>query len=138
MSLVLHGWSVDTGAGAAGLWQSRQSSSPLLAWLIALAGFACDTGIGLRTSADWWQAEQVSLVLHGWSFLTGCVPDAEWHTRQSSRPLTVWLIALAGSDCDIDNVDYPIVANDSSVSSISFFVNEIVGAYKKNKIQKKV
>lgn len=48
------------------------------------------------------------------------------------------VIALAGSDCDIDNVDYPIVANDSSVSSISFFVNEIVSAYRKNKIQKKV
>jgi len=55
-----------------------------------------------------------------------------------AKKIGIPVIALAGSDCDIDNVDYPIVANDSSVSSISFFVNEIVGAYKKNKIQKKV
>ena len=40
------------------------------------------------------------------------------------------VIALLGTDCDIKDVDYPILGNDSSVTSIEFFVNEIVKAYK--------
>ena len=47
------------------------------------------------------------------------------------------VIALAGSDCDIESIDYPIVANDSAVSSISFFLDEIVGAYKEHKVSSK-
>lgn len=38
-------------------------------------------------------------------------------------------IALCNSDCDISKVDYPIVANDSSVDSIRYFVKEIIDAY---------
>lgn len=41
------------------------------------------------------------------------------------------VISLSGSDCDIKHIEYPIPANDSSRSSISFFVNQIVEAYKK-------
>lgn len=48
------------------------------------------------------------------------------------------VIALAGSDCDIKGISYPIVANDSTVSSISFFLDEIVEAYKKNKVTSKI
>ena len=43
------------------------------------------------------------------------------------------IIALQGSDCDIKDSDYPIPANDSSIASIRFFVNEIVEAYKAGK-----
>lgn len=48
------------------------------------------------------------------------------------------VIALAGSDCDIKGISYPIVANDSTVSSISFFLDEIVEAYKKSKVTSKI
>ena len=46
------------------------------------------------------------------------------------------VVALANTDCDIKVVDYPIVGNDSSTTSISFFVSEIVKAYKAGKIAK--
>lgn len=47
--------------------------------------------------------------------------------------MNIPIIALSGTDCDISDIKYPIVANDSSVSSITFFVNELAKAYQKNK-----
>jgi len=38
------------------------------------------------------------------------------------------VVALANSDCDITNIDYPVIANDASVSTITFFLNEIASA----------
>jgi len=46
------------------------------------------------------------------------------------------VIALCGTDCDISEINYPIVCNDSSVSSIAFFVSEIAKAYQKAKVSK--
>lgn len=40
------------------------------------------------------------------------------------------IIALASSDCDINNIDYPIVANDASQASIEYFVGEMMEAHK--------
>lgn len=40
------------------------------------------------------------------------------------------VVALAGSDCDLAGVNYPVVANDSNVKSIQFFVDKIVEAYR--------
>lgn len=42
-------------------------------------------------------------------------------------------IGLCGSDCDLKEVTYAIPANDASGASISFFVKEIVEAYKEGK-----
>ena len=42
------------------------------------------------------------------------------------------VIGLASSDCDIKEVDYPIIANDPSILSISLFLKEIVKAYQEN------
>lgn len=53
-----------------------------------------------------------------------------------AKKMGIPVIALANSDCDINDVDYPIVANDSAISSISFFLNETVNAYKKGKSPK--
>lgn len=50
-----------------------------------------------------------------------------------SRKLPV--VALCGSDCDLKEVDYPIVGNDSSKASIAFFLKEIVDAYQAGKKQ---
>ena len=43
------------------------------------------------------------------------------------------VIALAGSDCNLKEVEYAIPANDGSLASIRFFLQEIVGAYKEGK-----
>jgi len=40
------------------------------------------------------------------------------------------VISLSSSDCDISNISYPIVANDTSVPSIEFFVSQVSSAYK--------
>lgn len=47
------------------------------------------------------------------------------------------VVALCGSDCDIVGITYPIVANDSSKTSIQFFVDEIAKAYQEGRISKK-
>jgi len=60
-------------------------------------------------------------------------PKNEAIAVTEANKIGIPVIALAGSDCDIKDIDYPIAANDSSISSISFFVGEIVNAYKKNK-----
>ena len=43
------------------------------------------------------------------------------------------VIALAGSDCDIRTVAYPIVGNDAAKASIQFFAEEISKAYQGGK-----
>lgn len=53
-----------------------------------------------------------------------------------AKKMNIPVIALCGTDTDISNINYPIVANDSSVSSITFFVNEIAKAYEKAKVLK--
>lgn len=40
------------------------------------------------------------------------------------------VIALCGSDCDISQIQYPIVANDTSIDSIEHFTTEIAKAFK--------
>ncbi len=47
------------------------------------------------------------------------------------------VIALCGSDCDIKNIDHPIVANDSSKASIQYFAEEISKAYQEGKSSRK-
>ena len=43
------------------------------------------------------------------------------------------VVALAGSDCDMSAIMFPIAGNDSSKASIQFFVAEIVKAYQEGK-----
>ncbi|MBA3550610.1 30S ribosomal protein S2, partial [Patescibacteria group bacterium] len=43
------------------------------------------------------------------------------------------VIALVGSDCNIKEVEYPIPGNDTSVASITFFLNELINAYKEGR-----
>lgn len=52
---------------------------------------------------------------------------------EEARKKGIPVIALCGSDNDITVVDYPIVANDASVDSISFFVKAVTDTYKKAK-----
>ncbi|MCX6715810.1 MAG: 30S ribosomal protein S2 [Candidatus Taylorbacteria bacterium] len=45
------------------------------------------------------------------------------------------VVSLAGSDCNINGITHPIVGNDSSKTSIQFFIDEIVKAYQDGKKQ---
>jgi len=66
------------------------------------------------------------------------IPDAMFVVDSKQEKIAVMeakkvgvpVLALMSSDCDINDVDYPIVANDSSQSSIRHFVHEIMEAYK--------
>ena len=63
-------------------------------------------------------------------------PRKEFIAVAEAKKFGIPVIALANTDCNIKNIDFPIVANDASVSSISFFVTEIVKAYKAGKTAK--
>jgi small subunit ribosomal protein S2 len=56
---------------------------------------------------------------------------------QEARKEKIPVIGISNSDCDIDALDFPIIANDSSVKSVRFFIDEIVEAYKNSKVEKK-
>lgn len=53
-----------------------------------------------------------------------------------AQKMNIPIVALCGTDSDISLINYPIVANDASISSITFFVNEIAKSYQKAKIIK--
>lgn len=44
-------------------------------------------------------------------------------------------ISLSNSDCDISKIDYPIIGNDSSILSITFFAGEIAQAYEEGRTE---
>ncbi len=58
-------------------------------------------------------------------------PRKESIAVEEAKKMGIPVIALASSDCDLDVIDYPIVGNDASKSSISFFLEQFVAAHKK-------
>lgn len=65
-------------------------------------------------------------------------PKKEFNAVAEAKKMKVPVIALAGTDCNISDIEYPIVGNDSSVSSVNYFASEIAKTYKKGKAPKKV
>ena len=63
-------------------------------------------------------------------------PKKEFIAVAEANKAGIPVVALCNTDCDITLVDYPIVANDASVSSIAFFTSEIAKAYKAGKAEK--
>jgi small subunit ribosomal protein S2 len=61
---------------------------------------------------------------------------SEINAVKEAQDMGIPVIALAGSDCDISGITYPIVGNDASQESIRFFVNEMVKAYEEGKLKK--
>jgi small subunit ribosomal protein S2 len=57
-------------------------------------------------------------------------PKREHIAVQEAIDKGIPVIALLGSDCDLKEVTFPIVGNDSSLTSVRFFVDEVVKAYK--------
>ena len=60
-------------------------------------------------------------------------PRHEKNALKEAADFNVPVIAVAGSDCDIAKIKYPIVGNDGSKTSIQFFIDEITKAYQKGK-----
>ena len=46
------------------------------------------------------------------------------------------VVSLSNTDNNIKHIEYPIAGNDASLSSVAFFVDEIVKAYREGKEQK--
>lgn len=63
-------------------------------------------------------------------------PKKELIAVTEAKSMNIPVVALCGTDCDITKTNYPIVGNDSSVSSIAFFVNALAKAYQKSKLLK--
>ena len=64
-------------------------------------------------------------------------PKKEKNAVKEAQDMGIPVIALAGSDCNIKEVDYAIVGNDASQTSVQFFVQEIVKVYSAGKLEKK-
>lgn len=47
-----------------------------------------------------------------------------------ANELGIPVVGIMNSDCDFSQVMYPVVGNDASQESVTFFLNEIVEAYK--------
>jgi len=60
-------------------------------------------------------------------------PRHEKNAVKEAADKNIPVIAVAGSDCNLTEVRYPIVGNDSSKASIAFFVQEIASAYRAGK-----
>ncbi|MDQ2932952.1 MAG: 30S ribosomal protein S2 [bacterium] len=65
-------------------------------------------------------------------------PRREKNALKEATDMKIPVIALAGSDCNISEVTYPIVGNDSSRASIQFFLDEIVKTYNAGKVSKQI
>lgn len=60
-------------------------------------------------------------------------PKKEHIAVAEAKRMKIPVVAIAGSDCNLFEVDYAIPANDSSKHSISYILSEIVSAYKEGK-----
>ena len=60
-------------------------------------------------------------------------PKREHIAVSEAKKAGVPVIALAGSDCNLNDVDYPIVGNDAAISSVRHFAQEIAAAYAEGK-----
>jgi len=56
-------------------------------------------------------------------------PKKEHIAVTEARKMGLPVIALLNTDCNLKQIEYPIVANDASVSSITFFLSKIKEAY---------
>ncbi len=60
-------------------------------------------------------------------------PKNEKNAVKEAQDMGIPVIALLGSDCNIKEIDFPIVGNDASQSSVQFFTQEIIKSYSAGK-----
>lgn len=54
----------------------------------------------------------------------------EYIAVEEARQMNIPVISLSNTDCDINIINYPIVANDTNISSISLFTKKIADSLK--------
>ncbi|MBU6323438.1 MAG: 30S ribosomal protein S2 [Patescibacteria group bacterium] len=59
----------------------------------------------------------------------------EAHAVKEARDAGIPVIAILGSDCNLADAAYPVVANDSSRETVAFLLGELVTAFEKGKVQ---
>lgn len=69
-------------------------------------------------------------------FLVVIDPKKEYIAVAEARKIGIPVIALAGSDSNLYELDYAIPGNDSSRQSIGFILQELTAAYKKGREQR--
>lgn len=73
----------------------------------------------------------------GMSHLPGALfvvdPKKERIAVEEAIAKKIPVIALAGADCDLNGLTYPIVANDAAIASVAFFTDKISEAYAEGK-----
>jgi small subunit ribosomal protein S2 len=57
-------------------------------------------------------------------------PRHEHLAVTEAQKMGIPVIALASTDCDIEEIEYAIPANDGSISSVRFFMDTLVNSYK--------
>ena len=60
-------------------------------------------------------------------------PRREKNAIKEALDMKIPVIAITGSDCNLDGIVYPIVGNDSSKASIQFFLEDSAKAYQSGK-----
>lgn len=66
-------------------------------------------------------------------FLVVVDPKKEYIAVAEARKIGIPIIALAGSDSNLYELDYAIPGNDSSRQSIAFVITKLINAYKKGR-----
>jgi small subunit ribosomal protein S2 len=56
-------------------------------------------------------------------------PKKEHIAVTEAQKMNLPVVALLNTDCNLKQVEYPIIANDASVSSITFFLSKVKEAY---------
>ncbi len=59
-------------------------------------------------------------------------PKKEAGAVEEARQLNIPVIALLNTDCDIKAIKYPIPANDASIQSIAYVLEEVAKTYESN------
>lgn len=54
-------------------------------------------------------------------------PKKEFIAVEEARQSGIPVIAIANTDCKVSGIDYPIVANDSSRSSVDYILHQLLG-----------
>ncbi len=54
-------------------------------------------------------------------------PKKEFIAVEEARMLGIPVIAIANTDCKVSTIDFPIVANDSSRSSVDYILHQLLG-----------
>jgi small subunit ribosomal protein S2 len=57
----------------------------------------------------------------------------EAHAVKEAKDAGIPVIAIMGSDCNLRDAAYPIVANDASRATVSLILNELVSAFEKGR-----